>query len=346
MVAGGGEFSGEYTRERSGRGVQRERERTERGLVHVKLKTLILFFSHCRTHPLLSHSFRPAILASPHPSPEHTNAPHNSPVNSDHDSDLSDATSDATMAEQQLKEATDKLSHAYSVTNIHLRVKILDGIKINYNLWIKLFLNHVRAYKVLDHIDGTDPPEDNDPLHTIWNEIDAVVLQWIYSTLSDSLLPRVVENEQTARDAWVKIQNIFQNNKGSRAVALEQEFINLTLASCASMDAYFQKIHELGEQLTDIGRTVDESRKVLQLVRGLPPEYDTVAALINQGTPTWDEARNMIQLEMHRIQARQNPNQSVLIANQQPHSRNPIIPKSYMAPILSSPTGIWLCVLS
>ncbi|KAK9053103.1 hypothetical protein SSX86_029733 [Deinandra increscens subsp. villosa] len=226
---------------------------------------------------------------------------------------------DATAAALLLEEAKSKLTNCYGVNNIHLKVRVLDGTKVTYSTWVKMFQLQVKAYKVSDHIEDVAPPEATDPLHRIWAETDAVILQWIYGTISDEFLGRIIDTDTTARKAWVKLQDIFQNNKGSRAAALEQEFTTLTLASCSSMDAYCQKIHDLAEQLTDVGRTVDEDRKVLQLVRGLPSEYDTVATIINQSQPTWDEARNMLQLELQRIAGRNqnNPptNQQVLLAN-------------------------------
>ncbi|KAJ9536153.1 hypothetical protein OSB04_un000671 [Centaurea solstitialis] len=206
------------------------------------------------------------------------------------------------------------LHPVYTVTNIQNKVRILDGIKVTYSSWVKLFKLHARGYKVLDHIDDTPPPAKTDAEYETWAEIDAIVLQWIYGTLSDDLLVRVLDTDTTARKAWIKIRDIFLNNKGSRAAALEHEFINLTLAACSSMDEYCQKLKDIAEQLTDVDNPVSEKRLILQLVRGLPAEYDTVASFINQSSPSWDTARSMLQLEQHRQSARQNTTQSALVA--------------------------------
>lgn len=77
----------------------------------------------------------------------------------------------------------------YTVTNIQNKVRILDGTKVTYTSWVRLFKLHARGYKVLSHIDGTTtPPKETDPSYEAWSEIDAIVLQWIYGTLSDELL--------------------------------------------------------------------------------------------------------------------------------------------------------------
>ncbi|KAI3797236.1 hypothetical protein L1987_32491 [Smallanthus sonchifolius] len=222
---------------------------------------------------------------------------------------------------------------AYTVSNINNKIKTLDGHKITYSTWVKFFLLHTTAYKVTNHIDGTAAPDKTDPNYEEWKEIDALVLQWIYNTISDELVIRIVESNTTANAAWKKLQNIYLSNKGSRAAALDQEFTTLTLASCSSIDEYCQKLHDLANQLKDVDQPVSESRLVLQLVRGLPVESDVVASLINQTPTTWDNARNMIQLEQQRLAARQNA--SVLVTprtgegskpqqtgNQQPSGNN------------------------
>ncbi|KAM0071092.1 putative RNA-directed DNA polymerase [Helianthus debilis subsp. tardiflorus] len=196
------------------------------------------------------------------------------------------------------------LHPVYSVANIQNKIRILDGVKVTYSAWVKLFKLHARGYRVLDHIDGTAAPAKEAPTYESWAEIDAIVLQWIYGTLSDDLLVRVLDADSTARLAWEKIQNIFISNKSSRAATLEHDFTNTTLSSCLSLDEYCQKLKDLAEQLGDVDHPVTESRLVLQLVRGLPPEFDTVASFINQSSTTWDNARSMLQLEQHRQNAR------------------------------------------
>ncbi|XP_035839576.1 uncharacterized protein LOC118487132 [Helianthus annuus] len=199
------------------------------------------------------------------------------------------------------------LHPVYTVTNIQNKVRILDGTKVTYSSWVKLFQLNARGYKVLDHIDGTKPPAKDDTNYDLWMEIDAIVLQWIYATLSDELLVRVLEQESTALEAWVRLKNIFLNNKGSRAAALDDAFTNLTLKSMPSLQAYCQKLRELAGQLADVDCPVDEKRLVMKLVRGLPPEYDVVAAQLNQLLPSWEDAVNLLDSEERRQKARENP---------------------------------------
>ncbi|KAL4584405.1 hypothetical protein LXL04_009006 [Taraxacum kok-saghyz] len=75
--------------------------------------------------------------------------------------------------------------------------------------------------------------------------------------------------------------------------------------SMNSLEEYCQKLKDLSDQLTDVESPVSQNRLVLQLVRGLPPEYDTTAAYINQTLPDWDTAQSMLQLERNRQQTRE-----------------------------------------
>ncbi|XP_074299396.1 uncharacterized protein LOC141630484 [Silene latifolia] len=206
------------------------------------------------------------------------------------------------------------LHPVYSVTNILNKVRMLDGTKITYSSWVKLFTLHAKGYKVSHHIDGTHPPANTDPNYAEWCEIDVHVLQWIYGSISEDLLLRVLESESTAYEAWTRLKNHFLNNKGARAAALEHEFTNLSLSKCASLDEYCQKLKDIGSQLTDVGSKVDDQRLVLQLVRGLPKEYDTVGDYVNQTLPNFETARSMLQLEEHRQSARTETSPAAALA--------------------------------
>ena len=75
-------------------------------------------------------------------------------------------------------EKTSKGLHpVFTVGNILHKVRVLDGTKVTYSSWVKLFKLHARGYKVLNHIDGTPSPVPTDPDYESWREIDSHVLQ-------------------------------------------------------------------------------------------------------------------------------------------------------------------------
>ncbi|XP_022003463.1 uncharacterized protein LOC110900912 [Helianthus annuus] len=164
------------------------------------------------------------------------------------------------------------LHPTYSVTNIQTKIRTLDGTKVTFSSWVKLFRLHVVAYKVLNHVDGTPAPVSPAADVELWQELDALVLQWIYSTVADDLLTRILHTKTTTYATWSKLEKIFLRNKKARAATLETKFCNLTLTACSSVEDYCQRLTELSNQLADVDQPVSESRLVLQLVRGLPEE--------------------------------------------------------------------------
>ena len=80
------------------------------------------------------------------------------------------------------------------------------------------------------------------------------------------------------------------------------------------MESYYQKLKDLANQPIDVENLVTESRLVLQMVRGLPPEFDVGGAYINQSSPSWETAHNILHLEQHRQITRQSQAQTVLAA--------------------------------
>ncbi|KAJ0530331.1 hypothetical protein HanHA89_Chr10g0388581 [Helianthus annuus] len=198
---------------------------------------------------------------------------------------------------------TAPLHPVYTVIDITKKVRVLDGSTVTYSAWVKLFNLHARGYEVLDHITA-EPPSKEDPTYALWMKIDAVVLQWIYSTLSADYLLRVLEEPSTALQDWNRVKNIFHNNKGPRCAALQSRFVNLKLSSVSSLEAYCQTLRDLAAQLDDVGSPVNEQTLVLQLVRGLPREYDTISSIINLELPSWNEACEMLRGDMERQAAR------------------------------------------
>ncbi|KAL9230753.1 hypothetical protein vseg_006065 [Gypsophila vaccaria] len=226
------------------------------------------------------------------------------------------------MATEEDPPSKPTLHPVYTVNNIQHKVRVLDGTKVTYGSWVNLFKLHARGYKVLHHIDGTSPPPKTDPAYDAWCQIDSHVLQWIYGTLSDELLARVLTADSTAYEAWPRVKNIFINNKGARAASIEHEFINHKLESLSSLDGYCQRLRELVAQLSDVDAPVFDQRLILQLVRGLPSSYDTVTSYINQILPNFETARNMLELEQQR-QLHRDDHRTALVAPSSPPRDSP-----------------------
>ncbi|XP_021859877.1 uncharacterized protein [Spinacia oleracea] len=137
---------------------------------------------------------------------------------------------------------------ALSVTNIRGLVSlVLDINKVKYSPWATLFRTHAKVFNILDHIDPTvaRPTNLGDEM---WERLDATVLQWIYGTISTDLLYKILDEKATTRVAWDNLCNLFQNNKGSRIVHLENRFGSIKLQNCALLDDYCSQLKDVSDQ--------------------------------------------------------------------------------------------------
>ncbi|KAD4386050.1 hypothetical protein E3N88_26219 [Mikania micrantha] len=208
-----------------------------------------------------------------------------------------------------------KLHPAITVTNIRNFIPfVLEMESGQYTSWAELFRIHCRAFQVINHIDSPPPiplpsapaanvdktPKTDDP--AIWSRLDAIVLQWIYSTISNDLLHTILKPNSTAYQAWIALENIFQDNQGSRAVYLEHKFNTTRLDNHPNISSYCQTLKMLADQLANVNAPVSNQRLVLQLISGLNESFEHIATLIQQTTPLPDfyEARSKLILEETR----------------------------------------------
>ncbi|KAI3498772.1 hypothetical protein L1887_34556 [Cichorium endivia] len=213
------------------------------------------------------------------------------------------------------------LHPAVTVTNIKNYIPILlETEDSRYTSWVELFKIHCRAFQVLDHILPPVPSpatkEKDLKADEQWSRIDAIVLQWMYGTISKDLLVTILSPGTTAIAAWKAIENIFIDSKPARALHLQHKFANVKLQNFPNMAAYCQEVKNLSDQLTNVEAPVDNQRLVLQLISGLSDQFDSITTLLQQSTPLPDfyTARSKLCLEETR-KSLHNPPDTTLTAS-------------------------------
>lgn len=185
--------------------------------------------------------------------------------------------------------------------NIRNHVPLILGTEEgNYNNWVALFTVQCTVCQVLDHI---IPPENESSAHdSEWERLDAIVLQWIYSTITPSLLTTILKVNNTAAMAWSALEKLFIDSKPSRALYLRQKFCNIKLDNFADATTYCRELKYLSDQLTNVDSPVDDQQLVMQLIAGLSPEYDNLATVLHQGSkfPDFETARSQLVMEEDR----------------------------------------------
>ncbi|XP_021738810.1 uncharacterized protein LOC110705277 [Chenopodium quinoa] len=104
---------------------------------------------------------------------------------------------------------------AFTVTNIKSVIPIvLQMDRAQYISWVELFTINARSHQVLEHIlpspdktDNSSSLSNTDP--ELWTRLDALVLQWIYNTISNDLLNTILKPKSTAEAAWGRLKDVF-----------------------------------------------------------------------------------------------------------------------------------------
>ena len=193
------------------------------------------------------------------------------------------------------------LDPAYGVTNIKSHIPILLDINDhNYDAWRELFLLHCQSFDVSGHLDGTLLPEnDND---AAWQKKDGLVKLWLYGTLSKNLFRSTFQTGGTSREAWIRIENFFRNNKEARAVQLDNKLRTKEQGDLSIHD-YCQEMKQISDLLRNLDAAVTERTLVTYMLNGLSHKYDHIINVIihRQPFPSFSEARNMLMLEEDRL---------------------------------------------
>ncbi|KAL4584623.1 hypothetical protein LXL04_009228 [Taraxacum kok-saghyz] len=185
---------------------------------------------------------------------------------------------------------------AFTVSNIRNDIPlILNRSDDHYASWVEFFNIHGCAYNVKDHIDDKIP-HPTDINQATWDRLDALVKSWIYSTITPDLAHSIMKPGATAMDLWKRLQQIFQDNKITRAIQQH-------LSAFSNITDYCARLKNLADQLENVGSPVTETKMVLQLISGLTKgDYDTVATIIQQTNPlpSFNSAQSSLLLEEAR----------------------------------------------
>ncbi|XP_021971246.1 uncharacterized protein LOC110866404 [Helianthus annuus] len=186
-----------------------------------------------------------------------------------------------------------KIHPAATVTNIKSLIPVvLEMESGQYASWSELFKIQCRANLVIDHLSpkpaasssssGTstdaDKAKEKEPDES-WDRLDAIVLQWIYATISNDLLHTILKPNTTAYDAWKTLESLFQDNKSSRAIHLMHNPTHALTDSLAS-----RRLNEQYEGIATILQQQDplpsfyEARSKIMLVETRKAEQALLTA--------------------------------------------------------------------
>ncbi|RZC76704.1 hypothetical protein C5167_000900 [Papaver somniferum] len=141
-----------------------------------------------------------------------------------------------------------------------------------------------QAHRLLFLINEDKPPVDVDADTVL--QLDALCRQCMFSTMAKDLMLTVLKYGKTAKELWDHLKKLFKTTK----------------------------LKSLSDRLLDLDFPMDDKRLVIQLVNGLPEEYNTVASFIQQSMPKFDAARSQLRTEEIRRSQQQSQSAPTALA--------------------------------
>lgn len=192
---------------------------------------------------------------------------------------------------------TNALTHLWALAvgvNIKTLVSTtLDLKSENYSKWRNLFQVVVDGFALEDHITRAD-----NSVNPTWKCLNHTILSWIYGSISSEILDIVMEKTTTTYACWIRIENLYHDNKKTRALYLDSEFHNF-MQIYRSVSNYCLKSKTLADALCDVDVDITDENLILTTLKGLNQKFNNVAMFMSMlpNFPSFIQLRSMLQLQ-------------------------------------------------
>jgi hypothetical protein len=164
----------------------------------------------------------------------------------------------------------------------------------------------VTTYALEDHLTSDKPSTD-----ATWLRLDALVLCWLYGSMSMDLVDLVMPTSTaadapvpTANTVWLAVHGLFNDNKKTREVYLAEEFCNVKQGDLSVGD-YLNRQKAAADALAEVGAPVSDSDSdlITNIIKGLDERFDSIADIAPLLTPfpTFLNFRNMLLLQEMKV---------------------------------------------
>lgn len=116
--------------------------------------------------------------------------------------------------------------------------------------------------------------------YTAWEQQDQMLLSWLQSSLSSSILARVLGSVHSY-EVWEKIHSYFQHQTRAKARQLRTELRHLSLDDM-SVEDFLAKVKSIVDSLASVRDPVSPKEHLDVILEGLTQEYDSVINVIER----------------------------------------------------------------
>ncbi|XP_019085488.1 PREDICTED: uncharacterized protein LOC104715244 [Camelina sativa] len=116
------------------------------------------------------------------------------------------------------------------------------------------------------------------PAYEAWICTDELIKSWLFGTLSEEVLG-LVHAMSTSQEVWLSLASSFNRSSVTRECELLRR-LNLLNMKDRTFSVYCREFCAICDNLSAIGKQVNESMKVVLFLNGLAREYDPIATVI------------------------------------------------------------------
>ncbi|CAM8968933.1 unnamed protein product [Rhodiola kirilowii] len=199
-------------------------------------------------------------------------------------------------------------------TNLQFPTLSIRLDRSNYFLWRGTIRSALEAYELESFLNsGNAPPStlppkegsticDPNPEFLVWNRKDKLILLWLRSTLTNSLLGHVARGTTTF-EVWNMLEQMFHSQTRERQMHLKQQLQTLPKGSMSILD-YVEKKRAISDSLAECLTTISDEDFVSFLLFGLGPEYGAFksALSIRVEPVSSNELLGLLLQEEHRLE--------------------------------------------
>ncbi|XP_021862781.1 uncharacterized protein [Spinacia oleracea] len=118
-------------------------------------------------------------------------------------------------------------------------------------------------------------------------------------TITTDLLNTIFNQDDSALDAWNRLERLSQGSKSTRALHLDTLFTTTKIDLFSGVKPYCSRIKLLSDHLRSVGALVSNDRMVLLLLQGLSADYKSFRTNVQHCVPLppFEEVRSMLEFE-------------------------------------------------
>ncbi|KAK1695760.1 hypothetical protein QYE76_012457 [Lolium multiflorum] len=187
----------------------------------------------------------------------------------------------------------------------------------NYTKWAIYMRASLGRAGLIGHVDGTTAAA---PTDSAWASADYTVLNVLHAAIDEDVADMVLSRDQTERQLWLAVLELFSTNKASKAIYLDFDFRQL-VQGASSITEYCRSQKKIADALSENDSPVSDRTLVLNTLRGLAPRFSSAATVISMTDPlpTFLRVRSMLLMEeMQQANAATTAASTALVAQARP----------------------------